>query len=339
MLFFLLVSIDYQFFHNTPYLLQFHNAGVNKESVPGNNYFSKIEKFMIEHCEEGENYREFLKLSCGEKVGVDCSFCNEWIGPLIDRCPKPFPDPSCLPEYHYLPYNNTPREGRNVDDWQPRVQLKKEHGSGRLVLSDSESVAAFSDKFIVKPKFVVEYLTHIDVVYFKKKKRAEERAKQSQKAKEKNYEDYAWKDLCEDPTKLKKLRVLELNKYLKHHRLDKYLKSTKNDKVKLITRHWLLQMNPEGTDLLQTRLRKRDEAKKNEPLLDSDNDDSDEDDNGGSESSSDEENENDYIDSGDRDESSDVILAFIDDEEVERPATTRSGRAITRRSEIDFSFF
>ena len=98
-------------------------------------------------------------------------------------------------------------------------------------------------------------------------------------------------------------------------------------------------MNPEGTDLLQTRLRERDEAE-NEPLINSDKDYSDEDDNGGSESRSEEENENDYIDSGDRDESSDVILAFIDDEkEVERPATTRSGRSITRRSEIDFSFF
>ena len=33
----------------------------------------------------------------------------------------------------------------------------------------------------------------------------------------------------------------------------------------------------------------------------------------------------------------DVILAFIDDEEeVERPATTRSGRSINGRSEIDF---
>ena len=38
-----------------------------------------------------------------------------------------------------------------------------------------------------------------------KKERAEERAKESQDAKEKNYEDYAWKDLCEDPIKLKKL--------------------------------------------------------------------------------------------------------------------------------------
>ena len=207
--------------------------------------------------------------------------------------------------------------------------MKKERGSGRLVLSDSESVAAFSDKFIIKPTFVVEHLKHLAVVDFKKKKRADERAKESQKAKEKNREDYAWKDLCEDPTKLQKLRVPELNKYLKHHGLDKHLKSTKLDKVKVIARHWLLQMNPERNDLLQTRLRE------NESLLDIDNDDSDEDDNSGSESSS------------ERDESNDVILAFIDDdeevafiddEEVERPATTRSGRAITRRSESDFSF-
>ena len=69
------------------------------------------------------------------------------------------------------------------------------------------------------------------MIDFKKKKRVEERAKESQKAMETNYEDYVWKDSCEDPTKLKKLRVPELNKYLKHHRLDKHLKSTKNDKV------------------------------------------------------------------------------------------------------------
>ena len=83
-------------------------------------------------------------------------------------------------------------------------------------------------------------------------------------------------------------------------------------------------MNPKRTDLLQTRLREKDSAE-NESLLDIDNDDSDEDDNSGSESSS------------ERDESNNVILAFIDDDE--EVATTRSGRAITRRSEIDFFVF
>jgi len=55
--------------NNTLYLAQYHNAGVRKESVPGDCYFRKIEKFMNEQYEKGENYREFLKLSSQEKVG------------------------------------------------------------------------------------------------------------------------------------------------------------------------------------------------------------------------------------------------------------------------------
>ena len=83
--------------------------------------------------------------------------------------------------------------------------------------------------------------------------------------------------------------------------------------------------------MLQTRLRKRDGADK-ESLQDSD---SDEDEHNRSESNDNDKNYNDSINSG----GEDVILAFIDyEEEVERPAVTRSGRSINRRSEIDFSF-
>ena len=108
------------------------------------------------------------------------------------------------------------------------------------VLSDPESVARFGDKFIVQPKFVVDYLQHLEVMEFKKKKRLEERARESREAREKSYEDYHWANLCEDATKLKKLRVPELNKYLKHHGLLKqHQKSNKNDKVKTIMGHFL----------------------------------------------------------------------------------------------------
>ena len=62
------------------------------------------------------------------------------------------------------------------------------------------------------------------------------------------------------------------------------------------------------------------------------------------ESSEGEETDNEYkSDAPDsEDDSNDVVLAFIaSDEEYadERPATTRSGRAATRRAETDFSFF
>ena len=40
-----------------------------------------------------------------------------------------------------------------LTDWQPRVQLKKAHASGSVVLSDPESVTRIGDKFVVKPKF------------------------------------------------------------------------------------------------------------------------------------------------------------------------------------------
>ena len=45
-----------------------------------------------------------------------------------------------FPKAHYLPYQQTSDEGRDPDDWQPRVQLKKAHASGSVVLSDPESV-------------------------------------------------------------------------------------------------------------------------------------------------------------------------------------------------------
>ena len=110
-----------------------------------------------------------------------------------------------------------------------------------MVLSDSASVAPFADKFLVKSKFVVDYLQHLVVLEFKRKKRAEERAKESRQAKDKSHEDYPWTELCEDVTKLKKLPVPELNKYVNHHGLKQHLKSSKSEKVKAIVRHSCLQ--------------------------------------------------------------------------------------------------
>ena len=108
------------------------------------------------------------------------------------------------------------------------------YSSGRLLMSDPESVAAFSDKFIVNAKFVVDYLKHLEVMEFKKKKRAERSVRgRARKPRKKSNADYAWKDLCEDSTKLKQLRVPELNKYLKHHRLHQHIKSLKMSSLPL----------------------------------------------------------------------------------------------------------
>ena len=53
---------------------------------------------------------------------------------------------------------------------------------------------------------------------------------------------------------MKKLRVLELNKYLMEHRLNNHLKKSKTDKISVILQHWN-QTEPESTPLGQSRVR------------------------------------------------------------------------------------
>ena len=48
-------------------------------------------------------------------------------------------------------------------------------------------------------------------------------------------------EVGKDVTKLKKLRVPELNKYLDYHRPKQHLKSRKSEKIKAIVRHLCLQ--------------------------------------------------------------------------------------------------
>ena len=207
---------------------------------------------------------------------------------------------------------------RSFPDWINNIK-KKEHGSGRLVLSDPESVALFADKFILKSKFVVDYLQHLEVLEFKRKKRAEEKAKLSRDAKDKSYEDYPSTELCEDLTKLKRLRVPELNKYLNHHGLKQHLKSSKSEKIKAIVRHSCLQQkSPLGAG--QPTLRNARTLTQNDNRASADNSEMDESDN--------DEYDSDAIDSGGEDDSGDVILAFINSDEEDangRPNATRSG--------------
>ena len=123
------------------------------------------------------------------------------------------------------------KEDREPDDWQPRAQLKKKSEDGTLVLSDAELLKGAA--------LVVDYLRHLEVIQFtvcKKKKRTEERAKESREAKERSYEDYVWADLCKDAAEMKKLRVPELNKYLKQHSVHQHLKNNKYEKIEGIFR-------------------------------------------------------------------------------------------------------
>ena len=73
------------------------------------------------------------------------------------------------------------------------------------------------------------YVLINEVLEFKRKKIAEEKI------------NHIRTKMCEDVTKLKKLRLPELNKYLNHHGLKQHLKSSKSEKAKAIERRSCLQ--------------------------------------------------------------------------------------------------
>ena len=123
--------------------------------------------------------------------------------------------------------------------------------------------------------------------------------------------------ICEQEHRLKDLRVPQLNKYLKHHHLNQHMKSGKSDKVRVIINQ---HRNKGNTEILRTE----EYQTCNDDNCDDDGDDDDDDDDS---------NESDAV-------YEDVVLSIFGEvENLARPTITRSGRNITRRSEIDFFLF
>ena len=110
---------------------------------------------------------EYLKGECQYTTGTTCAFCAEF--PSVDvlgQVPRPMFDDEALPELFYLPYDQTPTataDGvrREVDDFQPRVQIKKQSEQEKLTLEDKESITAFSKSCAVQEDLVRKYLEHL----------------------------------------------------------------------------------------------------------------------------------------------------------------------------------
>jgi hypothetical protein len=165
-----------QFYYNAKYLQNYHKAGKSKrKDMPGSHYFQKIERFIDIHFEKGEIYLEYLNGVCQQKTGQICDHCLTETGVAIGRSTKPFPDYSKLPKFHYLPLESTPMEiegnSREVDDYQPRANLKKLYRSNEISPSNQTAVSDFSKKYIVDEEFVVAYVKHLAMLDLKKMKR------------------------------------------------------------------------------------------------------------------------------------------------------------------------
>ena len=218
-----------QFFFNSANLMKYSCATSEsgKKKIPGNAYFSKITDFMNTHCEIGEMYFEYLKGSC---EGGD-ERCSYWVShdcccASVNQVPRPYPDESSCS--HYLAVNDTPNTGQNIDDYHPRVQMKKIFAGNKQYFDDPNNIKQFSKKYILPEDAVRKYVDHMKLLELKREKRAKEKAQKDEAESKKNYNDYDWKKMFHDGS-LGKLKVAVLDKYLNYHNLGNY----SNKKLKL----------------------------------------------------------------------------------------------------------
>ena len=167
---------DKQFFHNKIHLEKYNKAAKSKQKdMPGGHYFSYITDYKNTHMAVGDLYLEYLAGKCSLKGTCDPCKNSSWSHINIKPGPRPIPNYALLPNYHYKPHNLTPLEGREIDDYQPRVQLRKLHSQGKISIDDETQISSFCDKYIVAPTHVQSYISHLDSLDLKKRKRKEKK--------------------------------------------------------------------------------------------------------------------------------------------------------------------
>ena len=233
---------DYeQFYSDQEYMSAYISASSEsaKKKLPGHGYYSMIDNFYKNHCQKGELYIEFLKGSCQKLDEECCKVCLEWSGPATSYVPRPYPDYSKA-GYHYMPARNTPivdqhGKPREIDDFQPRAQLRKLYCNGEISSSDEVKIHECREKYIVDEVLVRSFILHLEHLDLLKRKREKQQSEKKKERNEKSYEDYNWKQLYET-RQIKGLKVFELDRYITKHKLTK-MKLKKHDKVALVDAH------------------------------------------------------------------------------------------------------
>ena len=193
----------------------------------------KISEFITHHYSSGELNMEYIK--CIENK---CSFCigSPWRSPTLKGVPRPMPDVSKLPSYHYLDVFDTPLVNNNKlrppDDFMPRAVVKKLFKEGEL--QNMEDIKIFANQYVVKAEIVNDYIKHQKNIEFTKQSRATVTKYEANTRKTKKYEDYNWSAMIMDDS-IGKLTVIELNKFLQANKLPQQV--NKLDKIKTIVNH------------------------------------------------------------------------------------------------------
>ncbi|XP_070539440.1 uncharacterized protein [Ptychodera flava] len=245
---------DRQFFFDKPYLDRFTAASKGqKKMVPGHAYYTKLQQFIDDHYEIGDLYMEFLKFDCIKRLGHKCDFCcdRDWVSSPLQHVPSPMPDYTQLPNFHYIPVKNLPAldtEGsqREIDDYQPRVQIRRLFDAGEISSADLDKVGEFSKKYIVPEKVVLNYLNHLETLKTVRLKKQKKRNQANALDQPGQYDNHDWDTLYRN-SELRKLKVSDLDMYIDRHKLTSERKMLKKDKLKIVEAHI-------GRQLCQTTL-------------------------------------------------------------------------------------
>ena len=131
------------------------------------------------------------------------------------------------------PVTSPEGHSREIDDYQPRAQIKRHAKERKLTLEGSDSIVEFSKTFAVQELHVRKHLEHLQYLEVKKLKRKDDRKRQRETDSQKTYADYNWEETFMTGT-LKKLKVSALNLFLEKHQLGNK-KMKKNEKLVLIS--------------------------------------------------------------------------------------------------------
>ena len=209
---------DNQFFFNTEYLKQYtaSKSEVTRQKVPGHHYFKKLDDEITRCMVSGEMFHEYCE--------------NTSVSPT----PRPVPDISKLPKYHYLLVKETPistNEGRReVNDYHPTARLKQVHKNKEISIEDSTSVQTFCNRYIVEESLVKNYLEHLNHLEMMSNKRKTEKKTKNAKENTMSYEEFDWNKTLNDGT-LAKQRVPVPNKYIEKHNLFAFKTKQRSQKV------------------------------------------------------------------------------------------------------------
>ena len=122
----------------------------------------KILEFITRHYSSGELYMEYIK-----RIENKCSFCigSPCRSPTLKGVPRPMPDVSKLPSYHYLDVFDTQLVDSNKlrppDDFMLRAVVKKLFKEGEL--QNMEDIKTFANQHVVKAEMVnIKHLKNIE---------------------------------------------------------------------------------------------------------------------------------------------------------------------------------